>query len=75
MADDDLKRRVPFLFLEDLRARFLATYGDRGKTAIAFAMNDEFQHVVRTQMVSSIISIIPIFFFFFFFCISCDKSV
>ncbi|KAG2521686.1 hypothetical protein JM16_006111 [Phytophthora kernoviae] len=47
MADDDLKRRVPFLFLEDMKNRFQATYGERALTAIAFAMNDQFQHEIR----------------------------
>jgi hypothetical protein len=51
MADDDLKRRVSFLFLEDMKKQFRAMYGARGHTAIAFAMNDEFQHVIRRQMV------------------------
>ncbi|ETV95735.1 hypothetical protein H310_10808 [Aphanomyces invadans] len=50
MADNDFKRRVPFQFLEDLKNRFLATYGERGQTAIAFAMNAEFQHVIQRQM-------------------------
>ncbi|KDO19185.1 hypothetical protein SPRG_14796 [Saprolegnia parasitica CBS 223.65] len=50
MADNDFKRRVPFQFLDDLKARFLTTYGDRGRTAIAFAMNAEFQHVIQRQM-------------------------
>lgn len=47
MADDDLKRRVPFLFLEDMKKRFQAAYGARALSAIAFAMNDEFQHEIR----------------------------
>ncbi|KAH9184208.1 hypothetical protein AeNC1_013810, partial [Aphanomyces euteiches] len=50
MADNDFKRRVPFQFLDDLKNRFLATYGERGRTAIAFAMNAEFQHVIQRQM-------------------------
>lgn len=50
MADEDLKRRVSFLFLEDMKMKFKALYGDRGHTAIAFAMNDEFQHEIRRQM-------------------------
>ncbi|OQS04380.1 vesicle-associated membrane protein [Thraustotheca clavata] len=50
MADNDFKRRVPFQFLEDMKNRFLTTYGDRGRTAIAFAMNAEFQHVIQRQM-------------------------
>ncbi|GMF56732.1 unnamed protein product [Phytophthora fragariaefolia] len=47
MADDDLKRRVPFLFLEDMKSRFQAAYGARARTAIAFAMNEPFQHEIR----------------------------
>ncbi|GAB9469678.1 hypothetical protein Gpo141_00006949 [Globisporangium polare] len=50
MTDNDLKRRVPFMFLEDMKTQFKSSYGDRGQTAIAFAMNAEFQHVIRRQM-------------------------
>jgi Regulated-SNARE-like domain len=38
MCDDVNKRRVPFLFLDDIKKRFVAAYGARAKTAIAFAM-------------------------------------
>lgn len=31
---------------------FTSMYGDRVHTAIAFAMNDEFQHILREKMVS-----------------------
>lgn len=34
-----------------MQTRFKGTYGDRGQTAIAFAMNDEFQHEIRRMMV------------------------
>mmetsp|Transcript_5237 Transcript_5237/g.7380 ORF Transcript_5237/g.7380 Transcript_5237/m.7380 type:complete len:228 (+) Transcript_5237:112-795(+) len=52
MCDDPEsgKRRIPFSFLEDIRQRFLATYGDAGQTAIAFAMNETFSPVLQTQM-------------------------
>ncbi|TMW58931.1 hypothetical protein Poli38472_007076 [Pythium oligandrum] len=50
MVDNDFTRRVSFLFLEDMKKQFRAMYGDRGQTAIAFAMNDEYQHVIRRQM-------------------------
>nr|CCA21993.1 vesicleassociated membrane protein putative [Albugo laibachii Nc14] len=50
MADAQFKLRVSFLFLEELKSRFLAKYGDRGTTAIAFAMNEEFQHDMRRLM-------------------------
>lgn len=35
------------------QTRFKGTYGDRGQTAIAFAMNDEFQHEIRRIMVGN----------------------
>jgi vesicle-associated membrane protein 7 len=44
------KRRLPFLFLQDIADRFKSTYGDRAKTAIAFAMNSEFAHVLQSRM-------------------------
>lgn len=53
MTDEETKRRLPFAFLEDIRQRFKSAYGDRGKTAIAFAMNEDFQRVLQRQMVRS----------------------
>ena len=47
---DSQKRRVPFAFLEDVKRRFLAAYGDVAQTAIAFAMNLEFSRVLQQQM-------------------------
>ena len=46
MADEDFTRRVPFMFLENIRQLFLERYGDRARTAIAFAMNEEFSRVL-----------------------------
>ena len=50
MADEDFTRRVPFMFLENIRQLFLERYGDRARTAIAFAMNEEFSRVLQTQL-------------------------
>jgi len=50
MTDRDFQRLVAFQFLEDIKNRFIATYGDRGKTAIAFAFNADFQRVLQQQM-------------------------
>mmetsp|Transcript_19934 Transcript_19934/g.70883 ORF Transcript_19934/g.70883 Transcript_19934/m.70883 type:complete len:163 (-) Transcript_19934:184-672(-) len=52
MCDDpeSVKRRIPFAFLEDVRQRFVSSYGDHAQTAIAFAMNMEFSRVLQTQM-------------------------
>lgn len=50
MADEGSKRRVPFAFLDDVKNRFFATYGDRGQTAIAFGMNEDFGRTLRKQL-------------------------
>jgi len=50
MTDREFSRSVAFAFLDDIQSRFIATYGDRGKTAIAFAFNADFQRVLQTQM-------------------------
>jgi len=50
MASSDFARVVAFQFLDEIKNRFLATYGDRGKTAIAFAFNADFQRVLQAQM-------------------------
>ncbi len=51
LADEKQKRRIPFLFLEDVKGRFQQTYGDRAATAIAFAMNAEFARVLQERLV------------------------
>jgi len=51
MADEDFGRRIPFAFLEDIKNRFKTAYGTKGKTAMAYAMNDEFSKVLKRQMV------------------------
>jgi vesicle-associated membrane protein 7 len=50
MTDRDFPRLVAFQFLGEIKDRFIATYGDRGKTAIAFAFNADFQRVLQQQM-------------------------
>jgi len=50
MCDESSKRRIPFAFLEDIKQKFRATYGDRAYTAIAFSMNEEFAKILRKQM-------------------------
>jgi len=52
MADEEFGRRVPFAFLEDIKNRFKSAYGNRGKTAMAYAMNEEFGKVLKKQMAS-----------------------
>ncbi len=43
-------RRVAFSFLEDIKKRFSMQFGDRGRTALAYAMNEEFSRVLAKQM-------------------------
>jgi vesicle-associated membrane protein 7 len=52
MADEESGKRIPFAFLGDIKDRFRAAYGDRGKTAIAYGMNTDFSRVLQNQMVS-----------------------
>jgi len=50
MADEEFGRRIPFAFLEDMKSRFKSTYAERGKTALAFAMNEDFARVMKNLM-------------------------
>ena len=50
MADEDMSRRIPFAFLADIKNRWKATYGSRGRSAMAYGMNDEFSRVLSKQM-------------------------
>jgi len=50
MSDEQFPRRIAFAFLDDIKNRFLAVYKNTFKTAIAFAMNEEFSRVIKRQM-------------------------
>jgi len=50
MADQDFGRRIPFSFLEDLKNRFKSTYGERGRLAAAYSMNEDFSRVMKNLM-------------------------
>lgn len=51
MADDSFGRRIPFIFLQDLKERFLSTYGKtRALEAPPYGLN-EFSRVIEKQMV------------------------
>jgi len=52
MTDRQFNRVSAFQFLNEIKNRFVASYGDRAKTAIAFAFNAEFQRVLQQQMES-----------------------
>ena len=50
MCDEKEKRRIPFGFLEDMKQRFIVSYGNRAQTEHAYAMNNEFSPVLKKQM-------------------------
>lgn len=50
MAAESAGRRVPFAFLEDVRGRLLAQYGDSWQQATAYAFNDSFAPVLQQRM-------------------------
>ena len=51
MADEQMKRRIPFLFLESIKAHFISSYGTKqARKALPFAMNADFATVLEKQM-------------------------
>ena len=51
MADESLKRRIPFAYLADVKERFKSTFGlEQAHNAIAFAMNDSFSRVLQARL-------------------------
>lgn len=51
ITDDEFERTRAFLFLADIKQKFLQTYGLTVATAIAYSMNSEFSKVLAEQMV------------------------
>lgn len=50
ITDDEFERARSFLFLEEIKRRFLLAYGLQAATAIAYAMNTEFSRVLASEM-------------------------
>ncbi|XP_011315312.1 vesicle-associated membrane protein 7 [Fopius arisanus] len=50
ISDDDFQRSRAFLFLNEIKRRFQATYGSGAQTALAYAMNTEFSRVLANEM-------------------------
>lgn len=50
ISDDDFQRARAFLFLNEIKRRFLAVYADGAQTAVAYAMNTEFGRVLANEM-------------------------
>jgi len=49
MAEASFGRQVPFMFLEDIMCKWADNYGDRGTTALAYGMNEDFSRVLQKQ--------------------------
>ena len=62
MSDDIDKRRIPFLFLDDLKQKFLSTYGDSVNTAIAYSMSESFSKVMQVRTPSICVFYSSMFF-------------
>jgi hypothetical protein len=52
LSDGDMKRRLIFEFLEEIKSRWRAQFIETEQTAIAFAMNLSFLPVLKTQLVN-----------------------
>ncbi|XP_070553893.1 vesicle-associated membrane protein 7-like [Ptychodera flava] len=50
ITDDDFERSRAFLYLQEIKRRFITMYGTRAQTALPYAMNSEFSRVLQTQM-------------------------
>ncbi|XP_005187300.1 vesicle-associated membrane protein 7 [Musca domestica] len=50
ITDSEFERSRAFLFLADIKQKFIHTYGLQVATAIAYAMNTEFSRVLAQQM-------------------------
>ncbi|EDW04564.1 GH23283 [Drosophila grimshawi] len=51
ITDNEFDRSRAFLYLADIKQKFIQTYGLQVATAIAYAMNTEFSKVLSQQMV------------------------
>lgn len=50
ITDDEFERARAFLFLTEIKRRFLMQYGLQAATAIAYAMNTEFSPILAYEM-------------------------
>lgn len=50
MSDQEFPRAAAFNYLGEIQQRFQFTYGERAKTAIAFAFNADFSRVMQSLM-------------------------
>lgn len=50
ITDDEFERSRAFLFLNEIKRRFQASYASSAEHAIAYAMNSEFARVLANEM-------------------------
>ncbi|KAK0177422.1 hypothetical protein PV328_001478 [Microctonus aethiopoides] len=50
ITDDNFQRSRAFLYLNEIKRRFQATYGPGAQSALAYAMNTEFSRVLANEM-------------------------
>lgn len=50
ITDDQFERSRAFLFLNEIKRRFVTTYGEMAATAIPYAMNGEFAPILGNEM-------------------------
>lgn len=50
ITDDEFERSRAFIFLSEIKKKFLATYGLTAATALPYAMNTDFARVLSTEM-------------------------
>lgn len=50
VTDDDFQRSRAFLYLSEIKRRFLAAYEPGAQTAVAYAMNTDFGRVLANEM-------------------------
>jgi len=50
MADKDVRPSRAFAFLDQVKSRFTAQYGQRAHTAIAFSFNADFSRILKAEM-------------------------
>jgi vesicle-associated membrane protein 7 len=52
MSDENLKTRIPFSFLEDIKKQWRERYSTVEQTALAFSLNDSFSPIIKKRIVS-----------------------
>jgi hypothetical protein len=57
MADSQVKPRIAYTFLDDVKALWRPKFGSREQNALAFGMNESFAPVIKLRMVCVVLLI------------------